>query len=684
MEFVQVLVKVGKKSLKTRPNGICLGSKSSACSNSSRTYADNSLNRQLGRVGLDHGTAVHRQTDSSRGSSASSNSSKTYVDNVLNRRLGRVGQEHGTAVYRQTEGSSSSSVSSRSSQTYKDNALNRSLGRVGKPVGSAVNQQSSATESNSGTKNYVDNAHNRQLGRVGQPYGKGAQQNSGSVYKDNPINRKLGRVGQPIERQPVPQAQQNKKVYVDNDHNRKLNRVGLPLGSVPVRQEDRVHKDTALNRKLGRVGLAWGTGKAHPQAELLNQLTRLKHDEDIPDNIARRYEEDSAAQDLMERVLEMMNRQNEICRRAEEGYYEDANCDADYNYERSDDRYFDAEDRNVNTEDRQVDYVERSLNSSDRTTRIPDRNVSERVNEKDSYHHTSVQVINKYKGKVIDYNDLQMRHKVGHGSFGDVYSADWMDGQLVAVKKLRYQQMSNKRVRQFEKEITLFCTLDHPNIVRFIGACIVRLNLAMVMEFMESNLHDALHIKEIVFEDKDTIQMTKDICNGMSYLHNKNIAHCDMKPSNLLLNNIPTGAIYDPEKPVLAKLTDFGLSLIKSETETTSSNMDAVRNVGTPRYSAPEVLRGEMLDIQAMMKTDVYSLGLTLLELLLEEIPFESLNIGQLRKQVGEKGLKPKLGNEHILDKEFKSLLDGCLSTDPDDRPMADELCSFVTTGSLF
>ncbi|KAH9490149.1 putative leucine-rich repeat receptor-like protein kinase imk3 [Bulinus truncatus] len=91
-------------------------------------------------------------------------------------------------------------------------------------------------------------------------------------------------------------------------------------------------------------------------------------------------------------------------------------------------------------------------------------------------------------------------------------------------------------------------------------------------------------------------------------------------------------AEYKKEKPVLAKLTDFGLSLLKSETETTSSNMDAVRNVGTPRYSAPEVLRGEMLDVQAMMKTDVYSLGLTLLELLLGEIPFENLNVGQSKR----------------------------------------------------
>ncbi len=60
--------------------------------------------------------------------------------------------------------------------------------------------------------------------------------------------------------------------------------------------------------------------------------------------------------------------------------------------------------------------------------------------------------------------------KIGHGGFGDVYFAKWQ-GTVVAVKKLRVQRVSKKRLKQFEDELYIFKKLDHPNIVKMIGAC---------------------------------------------------------------------------------------------------------------------------------------------------------------------------------------------------------------------
>ncbi|XP_055872689.1 uncharacterized protein LOC106052698 isoform X4 [Biomphalaria glabrata] len=641
---------------------------SSVSSSGSKTYVDNAYNRSLGRVGLEHGTAVHHRDDSRTGSSSSSRmyadnalnrnldrvglelgtavhhkessstsgSSKTYVDNAVNRSLGRVGLEHGTAVQHKENQSSSSS-----SKTYVDNAVNRSLGRVGLEHGTAVqHKKDTSSSSGSSSHTYVDNAANRKLGRVGLEHGTAVQhkadksQGSSSSlaakfdglsiveprrYKDNNLNRKLGRVGKPlgaVRYNPRPIAH---TVYVDNDYNRRYNRVGKPLGSVPIPIEDRMYKDTTLNRELGRVGLPWGKGKNKPYAELLNKLRNLNYDDEIPDDIVQFYDQDSDALEAIEAFMAIKEREENVRLWLEE------ECETTW----------------------------------------------------DAHQHTSKQVIENYKGVVINCSDLIFRNKLGNGNFGKVFLAEWVEGQLVAVKVLKNQSVSKRRLRDFEREILLYCELDHENIVQFLGACTEIPHLAIVMEYMDISLYEALHIKEVDISLDGRSSIMRDVARGLSYLHSKGIAHCDLKSHNVLLNNVPGQNTTDTRFPMIAKLTDFGLSFMKSDSESSSSLSDAVKNIGTPKYSAPEVLRGELLNADAMMKADVYSLGLTIVEILLEEIPFEGLNLTQLQKQVGEKGLKPKVERGNILIPEVKSMLIRCCNRDPDQRPTARELSAF-------
>ncbi|XP_055863175.1 uncharacterized protein LOC106079462 isoform X2 [Biomphalaria glabrata] len=544
--------------------------------------------------------------------------SKRYVDNPMNRRLGRVGMVHGTAVH----------SNSHSSKTYVDNSLNRSLARVGLPHGSAVH----SVRDSSNSKTYVDNSLNQSLGRDGLPHGTAVQSSCDGklavhfdklclsetrVYKDNDLNRRLGRVGKPLGSMPQCSPTNKNKVYVDNYYNRKHNRVGKPLGSVPISRQERVYKDSPINRKLGRVGLKWennqAQGKSH--AELLQKLWELHEDDDIPDEFVEKYQ-DEADKDFIQTFHEMRNRENHIRKRLEEAPAWDA------------------------------------------------------------HHHTSKQVIDKYRGKIIKYDQLKLVDKIGHGGFGDVFAAEWIDDELVAVKKLRNQQVSKKRLQLFEDEIIIFCKLDHPNIVKFLGACVEAPNLAIVMEYMDMSLHEALHIKSVEFLDVEKTSIMRDIARGLAYLHDMKLAHCDLKSVNVLLNNLPGQDTTMSEEPVLAKITDFGLSLMKSDSETSGSNA-ATCNVGTPRYSAPEVLRGEMLNIDQLMKADIYSLGLVILELLLETIAFEDLSLLQLRKQVGENGLKPEIPDS-FLKEELEETLCKCWCTDPNDRPNARDVSNFT------
>ncbi|XP_059146664.1 uncharacterized protein LOC131934613 [Physella acuta] len=631
----------------------------SSSSSSSKTYVDNSMNRGLGRVGMEYGTAVH-----SSGSSSSC-SSKTYVDNSMNRGLGRVGMEYGTAVHSRPSSSSSSS----SSKTYVDSSLNRALGRVGLEHGTAVHSRSDSlndkmqqlTTSSQSMKVYKDNPLNQKLGRAGQPFGSMPQSSQSAsaatpkksdsshayrnqpsastdrsmkVYKDNKLNRKLGRAGQPFGS--MPQSSQSAraatpkqsssasysgKVYVDNDYNRKHNRVGKPLGSVPIPANTQVYKDTPLSRYLGRVGKPWGTcpNKSLPYEHLMQMLMQLRDDEEVPDDIAEVYERDEVAEDFIDHFMDLRNRE---------------------------------------------------------------RTVREQLEEKGTNWkaptHKSSHTFEKYKGAIIRFEELEFMNKIGHGGFGDVYMAKLIDGQVVAVKKLRVERVSQRRRQQFEDEIKLFCTLQHPNIVGFLGACVVSPNLAIVMEYMDLSLHEALHNKQVDFLDQDKLNIMRDVSQGLDYLHGRKIAHCDLKTQNVLLNNVPGQETTNSQGQLIAKITDFGLSMMKNEVETGTSSKQAVSNIGTPRYSAPEVLRGELLNVEQLMKADVYSEGLLILELVVEEIAFEDLTIQQLRVQVGEKNLKPDIRRGLTLDKQLKEMLEKCWSSKPDDRPSSHSVCLMV------
>ena len=211
-------------------------------------------------------------------------------------------------------------------------------------------------------------------------------------------------------------------------------------------------------------------------------------------------------------------------------------------------------------------------------------------------------------------------------------------------------------------KVKVFSSLEHENIVIFYGACVVTPNLCMVLELMEGCLYDKIHIDEHQFTDEEKSIICNSTANGLAYLHSEDIAHCDVKSKNVLVN--VTG------KRLVVKITDFGLSMMKNDTETTSStSTQLVAGIGTPKYSAPEVLRGESLDREGMMMADVYSFALIVFEVYSEEEPYENLNVHQLRRQVGEGDARPSLDQLPEVSSNFISLLKECWHKDPKIRP---------------
>lgn len=261
--------------------------------------------------------------------------------------------------------------------------------------------------------------------------------------------------------------------------------------------------------------------------------------------------------------------------------------------------------------------------------------------------------------QVILFEELHLDNKIGGGGFGDVYVALWK-GHQVAVKKLRVQRVSQLKKKQFEDEVRSIANLNHPNIVKFYGACVVSPNLAIVMEFLpDGSLYDNLYYSELQLDETTKNQCIGDAFSALVYIHSKNMVHRDIKSKNIMLYNARTHC----------KLADFGLAL-KDDVETNSTVRDH-GFAGTEKYCPKEVIDGQRLTVDQLKCVDVYSLALTTVELLTEVEPYDGFNIHQVRKAIRD-GETPSMDGYGISATK-KHLLKMALSENVSKRPTAHE-----------
>ncbi|CAK5267814.1 unnamed protein product [Mycena citricolor] len=233
---------------------------------------------------------------------------------------------------------------------------------------------------------------------------------------------------------------------------------------------------------------------------------------------------------------------------------------------------------------------------------------------------------------------FQLANCIGRGQFGSVYRAMNLNtGQMVAVKRIRLEGLKEDEVTTLMREVDLVKRLSHPSIVKYEGMARDQDTLNIVLEYVENgSLGQTLKAFGKLNERLVASYVVK-ILEGLHYLHSSDVVHCDLKAANILTT-----------KNGNVKLSDFGVSLNLRAMEREIKDV-----AGTPNWMAPEVieLKG------ASPKSDIWSLGCTVVELLTGRPPYaEIANSMSVMFRIVEDDSPP-------------------LPRDPTKRPSAEFLC---------
>jgi serine/threonine protein kinase len=240
-------------------------------------------------------------------------------------------------------------------------------------------------------------------------------------------------------------------------------------------------------------------------------------------------------------------------------------------------------------------------------------------------------------GKTLDQK-YYLESKLGVGGMGTVYRAGrLLIGDRVAVKVLHPDQMADPQaVERFRREAQTASRLKHPNVVTVYDFGVSREGLNyQVMELAEGvSLRSLVHRHGRLTETA-AAEIIRQVCAALDETHRQGIVHRDIKPENILVQTIPGG--------LRVKVLDFGIAALRDVQAGRLTRTGTV--VGTPHYMSPEHCLGEELD----GRSDIYSLGIVLFEMLTGVVPFDSPTMTAIViKHVNDPPPRPRVLNPKI------------------------------------
>ncbi|NWT14685.1 M3K19 kinase, partial [Vireo altiloquus] len=252
---------------------------------------------------------------------------------------------------------------------------------------------------------------------------------------------------------------------------------------------------------------------------------------------------------------------------------------------------------------------------------------------------------------------------LGKGAYGTVYCGLTSLGQLIAVKQVVLdtsdQLTTEKEYQKFHEEVDLLKTLKHVNIVTYLGTCLEDNILSIFMEFVPGGSISSILNRFGPLPEVVLCKYTKQILQGVAYLHDNCVVHRDIKGNNVML--MPNGVI---------KLIDFGCARRLAWASLSGTRSELLRSVhGTPYWMAPEVINESGYG----RKSDIWSVGCTVFEMATGKPPLASMGRVAAMFYIGaHRGLMPALPSR--FSSAAVEFVHACLTRDQHERPSALQL----------
>eukprot|EP01119_Soliformovum_irregulare_P012483 TRINITY_DN3246_c0_g1_i2.p1 TRINITY_DN3246_c0_g1~~TRINITY_DN3246_c0_g1_i2.p1 ORF type:complete len:1262 (+),score=408.29 TRINITY_DN3246_c0_g1_i2:142-3786(+) len=265
----------------------------------------------------------------------------------------------------------------------------------------------------------------------------------------------------------------------------------------------------------------------------------------------------------------------------------------------------------------------------------------------------------------ISFDELELGKEVGRGAFGEVYQGKWR-GSVVAIKVLT-KRLNEKEIEEFRSETTIMKTLrPHRNLIQLIGVCSNPSKpFCIITEFMSKGSLDSFMRKKLLSHSDTSgiLNICIGIATGMMHLHLENIIHRDLAARNCLLT-----------ENMEVKIGDFGLSRM-----TTESEGQTKADVGPLKWMSPEAVLEKVYSI----KSDVWSFGVVMYEIITHGVPYESLDAVQAASRVALAGLQLEIsGTDLAKNPDLYPRLDEirkmCMAREAADRPKFDQILRFL------